>query len=142
MRNTETRTRNNNAVRLASSVLLGILAAALLLMAAAMLYNSEKIGIESTPEIIVTVNFAGAAVAGIAAAARKGGGAALKAGLTAGIIFMAVLIAAGLIICRGSVSAQDAVRISICSLGGGLFGGALCMKRGNKKLHKKREKGR
>ena len=140
MRNTETRTRNNNALRLASSVLMGILAAALLLMAAAMLYDSEKIGNESTPEIIVTVNFAGAAVAGIAAAARKGGGAALKAGLIAGILFMAVLIAAGLIICRGSVSTQDAVRISICSLCGGLFGGALCMKRGNKKLHKMRAK--
>jgi putative membrane protein (TIGR04086 family) len=142
MYESESKTKRAAPGTYAVSVLLGIFSAALLLLAAAMLFGTGKLGEESTEEIIIAVNFAAAAVAGIAAAARKSGGEALKSGAVAGMIICVLLLAAGLIVRGGTLPGREAARIAVCSVCGGLFGGALCLKRGNKKLHKKRNQKR
>lgn len=123
------------------AMLLGLVITALMLLGAALLFSSGKISYSTAPEIIIGVNFAGAAIAGALAAGQRGR-EAVATGLIAGAIFMVLLLLLGLIFAGGRLSGSEAIRIAICSLCGGLFGGVLCIRRGNKKLHKKHLKKR
>ena len=132
----QTKTKNTAARRYLMSLLIGLCITAAMLAGVSMLFSAGKIGYDSAGEAVIVVNFVGATLTGIMAVDRKGGGA-MKAGLISGGAYMIILLLLGLIFCKGSVSGSEAVRIIICSVCGGAFGGALCLKRGNKKLHKK-----
>lgn len=118
----------------AAGMLAGAASAAILLSAAAELMSRGKIGMDAALPIVTGINFAAAAAAGLAASARGRGTA--KSGLLAGVIFSVILLIAGLILNRGGISESEIIRILICSVLGGLFGGVLKAGKSNKKLHK------
>ena len=123
------------------AMLLGLIITVLMLLGAALLFSTGKISYSTAPEIITGINFAGAAITGALAAGLRGK-EAVATGLIVGTTFMVLLLLVGLAFGGGRLSGSEAIRIAICSLCGGLFGGVLCIRRGNKKLHKKHVKKR
>lgn len=130
------RIKKGKAGGFVSAVAIGLAVTAALMLGASMLLSSGKIGVSAANEIVTGINFIGAAAAGVIASSKKGRGA-IPIGLGVGAVYMAVLMLAGVAFSKGSLAGAEAVRIAVCSLCGGLFGGVLGMASGNKKLHKK-----
>lgn len=129
--------RQRGGFLMAILVSAGVTAGLLLILALCL--ASGKLTYELASETVIAVNFIGAAVGGVILGKKRSGGAIIS-GLIIGVIFMLFLILCGLAAGKGIVSADEGVRIAICSICGGAFGGVLAAGKGNKKLHKKRKR--
>lgn len=117
--------------------LTGILVGLLALYGGALLLSGDVLPPTVMGETAVAAVFIGAAAGGIAAAKKRGSGV-LAAGAATGAICFAVLALAAVLAPEGRLFSDGCLRMLICTLGGGAFGGALCIRRGGKRPRKRR----
>lgn len=120
-----------------SGPLTGLFTGLLALYAAAMLLSGDVLPPAAMEETVIVAVFAGAAVGGIVAAKRRGSGA-LAAGAATGAVCFAVLALLAVLSPSGHLFSDGCLRMLICTLGGGAFGGALCIRQSGKRPRRRR----
>lgn len=110
----------------------GMASAVIVLLALAALTASGAVSLKLAERLTPAAVVAGAAVAGVFTASKKEGGV-VTAGLTAGVVFLAVLTIVMLLTPESEEKGQSYGRLVIAALAGGAFGGVL-------KIGKKRKK--
>ena len=105
----------------------------------ALLLANSVLSFEVTEELVIASVFLCTTLGGIAGCAARGG-KVMQTGLSVGAIFALIIV----VIClaapgEGAFNATS-LRHVIAAVTGGAFGGALCIKRGNKNSRHKRRK--
>ena len=120
------------AGRIALGALLGGMVGLLVLLAlcalCAVLTVRGSIGQEMLGMLTTAIAFVGAA-AGAAAAARYSRVRSLLTGVVSGLVFLLPLLLLTTLLCGALPFGSMTLRLPICAVTGGLFGGALCLRR-------------
>ena len=122
--------------RFAAGLLAGAAAGGALLLLCAALLERGTLPAAVLRDCALGCLFFGAAAAGLRAAGKQGTGVLTAGVLAGGLLFLIVLFAAWLSP-GGNPLGNEMLRNLICCLGGGLFGGALRLRRGKGKTHKR-----
>lgn len=129
--------------RIALGSLLGGLIGLLVLLAlcylCAVLTVRGSIGQGMLGMLTTAIAFVGAA-AGAAAAARYSRVRALLTGVVSGLVFLLPLLLLTALLCGGIPFGSMTLRLLLCSVTGGLFGGALCLRRKPKRTAKRKRR--
>lgn len=114
----------------------GLLSIAGLLYICAMLLSHEILPATLMGDCTLASIFAGTAVGGTIAAKLKREGV-LVAGLLTGAIILAMIALAVILRPTGKLLSDETLKSGICTIGGGAFGGVLCLQRPGVKKHKR-----
>ena len=109
----------------------GACALAATLIAASALLSGGALPAEAMEPLIYGSEFLAAAAAGAVSAKARGKGA-LTAGAASGGVCLLILVICVILSEKGQLLSAMFIRSAICFLAGGLFGGALCLGRGNR----------
>ncbi|MEG1633109.1 MAG: TIGR04086 family membrane protein [Oscillospiraceae bacterium] len=115
----------------------GAAATLLILLLCAYLLYGNYVPASLMEEYVLISVFLGAAAAGVVVGRRRGRGV-LTGGLAAGLLLFALIVLATWLSPEGVVLSQACLKLAICCVGGGLFGGALCLNRKRVKSHKRK----
>ena len=116
----------------------GLVITLLLLFAASLLMEAEKLPMTLSEEAIITATFAGAAAAGLIAGRRQGR-RVLLAGLGAGLLCLLITKLIAACLPQGNLLNPLSIKTAIAAVTGGTFGGAL-LTRGKKQKKSRRGK--
>ncbi|HBR09487.1 MAG TPA: TIGR04086 family membrane protein [Clostridiales bacterium] len=116
--------------------LTGILFAAIMLYICSLLLSKEIIPSQLMSECVIASVFIGTSVGGAVAARSKREGV-LTAGVLTGLIVLGVIVLATILRPTGKVLSDTMLKMAICTVGGGTFGGAMCLNRSGGKKHKR-----
>ncbi|NCB52394.1 MAG: TIGR04086 family membrane protein [Clostridia bacterium] len=114
----------------------GLVAATVLLYVWSALLSADLIPSSLLEEGALMSLFLGAAIGGVAAAKIKREGV-LSAGAATGAEMCAVILLVIMFRPSGQVLSEETLKTAICALGGGAFGGVLCLQKAGNKKHKK-----
>ena len=117
----------------------GVIVTLLLMLGVSALIAGGKIPMAYGGRCVVVCTLLGAALAAFVTAARRGRGV-LTVGLLCGVAYVAVLVVLSLFSGGTQLFGTSFLKIAISAIGGGAFGGALCLRK--KSRSKSRRRGR
>ena len=115
---------------------LGLLLTFVLLYVFAVLVGREILPVSLQTELVIAAAFLGVTCGAVIGVKRQGRGI-LQTGACTGVIFILLVFAISALLTNGHVLGEMTIKIIICGVAGGLFGGALCLKRGKQKPGKR-----
>ncbi len=114
---------------------LGLLVSAAFLYIFALLLSKSLIPSSLMGECVLVSVFLGSAAGGMTAAKIKREGV-LVAGALTGLVMLAVIVLVIILRPDGKVFCADTLKTAICAVGGGTFGGVLCLRRAGSRKYK------
>jgi len=102
----------------------GLLSVMAMLFGVALLLSSGRLPVSLWDEYVIAIAFAGASVSGMAAVRRQGRGAPAT-GVCAGALLLLATRLLAVLIPGGSIAGSFSLKIVVCCLAGGVFGGAI-----------------
>lgn len=106
--------------------IIGAVLLIILLYISALLISAEYIPESFDENLIIVSVFLGATVCAVTAVKRRGTGA-MVTGLAAGLIYLVLIMVVSALIPQGRMLGDMTLKILICCITGGAFGGALCL---------------
>ena len=122
---------------LAGSTLFGVAVTLVLLLLVSAAMSQNRLPAELNKEYVITAAFTGATVTGAVAVKKQGRGKILT-GIYAGIMLTLITKIIAILIPEGAVTGESGIKMAICCIAGGAFGGALGMYKKNKKRARRR----
>ncbi len=122
-----------------SGPLIGIVVCVLLMLVTALLVEGGTLPPGVLKYLVIACVFLASAAAGTTSALRRGRGA-LETGLASGGIILFVILIATLIAPGGKIISPMFLKLSVASIAGGAFGGALCARRSGSAQKRSRRK--